>query len=156
MDCYSIFSARDCPIPGLYSIFVKPLAPERGAGEEFLKSAAKTAGNSAGKKAVPHSFVAQGVRHCSQHSEGTPLFPGTVPGNPSGTPLFPGIRNSSPAPLPGASGFTTTSSVHRVPPILEVAIFSRHAVPTSRNVQYFHPGMYDGFIARRPLSRPET
>ena len=97
------------PDPKSKCIFIlRTLADASGAGEEFLKSGAKTAGNSAGEKgsagrSAGSSAVACATKECGT-APGTPLFPGTVPGSPRST--FLEFLSSSPAPLSGASGVT--------------------------------------------------
>ena len=97
------------PAPGLHvymlfekSRFTTPLAPERGAGEAFLKSAVRTAGNSAGNKrsagkSAGRSAVACAAKESGTASSplpGTPLVPGTVPGSPHST--FQEVLSSTP------------------------------------------------------------
>ena len=97
------------PQPGSPLNYIRktPLSPERGAGEEFLKSAAGSAGPSAGNK---------GSVGKSAGSSAALLFStrnGTASSTLSALRLFPALvlavlaalfRNSPPAPLSGANG----------------------------------------------------
>ena len=81
------------PINSVQTRVTKPSATETGAGEEFLKSAARTAGTSAGKKrSAGRSAGSSAAFLCntgngtaSSTPPGTPLFPGTGPGSPRST-----------------------------------------------------------------------
>ena len=61
------------------------VATERGAGEKRLESTGRTAGSSAGKKRSAGSSAALFCRRSNSTPPSTPLFPGTVPGNPLST-----------------------------------------------------------------------
>ena len=98
---FGAFSAR----------FMKPLATETGAGEEFLRSAARTAGTSAGKKGKCQEEGRSGGSSAallyntsksiaSSTPPALPFFPALVP-----AVLAAFLRNSSPAPVSVANGF---------------------------------------------------
>ena len=70
-----------------------PLTAESGAGEEFLKSVVRTAGNSAGNKGSAGKSAGSSAALLCSTSNGTAssalpatsLHPGTVPGSPRRT-----------------------------------------------------------------------
>ena len=96
-----------------------PMTPESGAGEEFLKSAARTAGNSAGNKGSAGKSAGSSDFLVPQRRAA--LLPALFLAFPLFPALFPAVlaalfRNSSPAPPSGVNGIVKLTRITGVFP----------------------------------------